>query len=100
MNIKKSKSVAKRNRQAEGRAERNKSVRSEIKTYIKKVNSDLAEGKVDKAKKEMGLLFSRLDKAVKKGIIPRNKSANHKSRIMKNLAASGRGKKEAQPVKS
>ena len=100
MNVKRSKSVLKRRRQAVLAAGVNRSTKSEIKTCIKKVNSDLAAGDVEKAKKDMRVLFSKLDKAVKQGTIHRNKSANHKSQVMKSLAAAGKAKPAARENKS
>jgi small subunit ribosomal protein S20 len=90
--IKRSKSVLKRQRQVEGRTLRNHAVKTEIKTWVRKVNEALAKGDLESAKKDMTVLFSRLDKAVKKGVIHRNKSANHKSAIMKKFGAASKKK--------
>ena len=92
MGIKKSKSVLKRQRQVEGRTQRNRSAKTEIKTWIRRVNEALAKGDLDSAKKDMTVLFSRLDKAAKKGIIHRNNSANHKSAIMKKFDSASKKK--------
>lgn len=83
--IKKSKSVLKRQRQTKKRTLRNQSVKSELKTWIKTVNDNLLAGKMDEARKAMAQLASRLDKAVKKGVIHKNKAANHKSNMMKKI---------------
>lgn len=92
MGIKKSKSVLKRQRQVEGRTQRNRGVKTEIKTWMRKVNESLAKGDIETAKKDMSVLFSRLDKASKKGVIHRNKAANHKSAIMQKFDSASKKK--------
>lgn len=54
---------------------------SELKTVNRRVNSLILEKKADEAVKESRLLFSKLDKAVKKGIIHKNLASRRKSRI-------------------
>ena len=79
------KSQKKRNIQNLKRAERNKAVRSELKTRIKgAVRSWSAGEDVDGAAK---IAQQRLDKAAAKGIIHKNQAARRKSRLMKKLAA-------------
>ena len=55
---------------------RNNSVKSEIKTYVKKFKADLAED-VTKAEESYKTLASRLDSAARENIIHQN-SANRK----------------------
>ncbi len=93
MGINKSSSVLKRERQTVSRTLRNKGVRTEIKTYIRRVNESLVKGDREAAKKEMAVLFSRLDKAVKKGVIHRNNASNHKSKLARKLNALSSEKK-------
>ena len=93
MAIKRSKSVLKRQRQVDGRTARNRAVKTEIKTWIRKVSEALAKGDRETAKKDMTVLFSRLDKAAKKGVIHRNKASNHKSAIMKRFDAAAKTQK-------
>lgn len=64
---------------------RNKAVRSELKTAIKKVDAAIAAG--DKtAAGEAALAASRkLDKAASKGVIHKNQAANRKSGVMKKV---------------
>ena len=67
------------------RAERNKAVKSELKTRVKSAVT-LAEAgtpDVDATK----LAIKRLDKAVSKGIIHKNQAARRKSRLMKRIAS-------------
>ena len=79
------KSQKKRNLTNAKAAERNKAVRSELKTRVK--NATKAAGT-----EESGELFvlaqKRLDKAAAKGVIHKNAAARRKSRLAKKLAAS------------
>ena len=66
------------------RAERNKAVRSELKTRAKNaVTSASAEG----GEEALRLAVKRLDKAAAKGVIHKNQAARRKSRMMKRVAA-------------
>ncbi len=75
------KSQIKRNRQNEVRHERNKSVRSALKTASKRVRTALAEGDAASAQ-EQALAASRAyDKAASKGTLHKRAAARHKSRL-------------------
>ncbi len=67
--------------------ERNKAVKSELKTAIRRANEAVAAG--DKASAEAALKTAtkKLDKAVSKGVIHENQAANRKSSIAKKVAA-------------
>jgi len=67
--------------------ERNKAVKSELKTRVKAALRD-AETGVDEAGDSLRLAQKRLDKAVSKGVIHKNQGARRKSRLMKMAAAS------------
>ncbi|MBI4433026.1 MAG: 30S ribosomal protein S20 [Candidatus Omnitrophica bacterium] len=67
------------------RREQRLSVISELKTAIRKVRDLIVEKKADDAKKASRLLFSKLDKAVKKGILPKNRASRRKSRLQLKL---------------
>ena len=67
-------------------AERNKAVRSELKTRIK--NAIAAVG-TDNAAATALLAQRKLDKAVSKGVIHKNAAARRKSRLAKKLNAAG-----------
>lgn len=71
----------KRMQQAERRRMRNKSRKSEIKTYIKKFHLYLNEGNREMCDEYMRKAIKALDKAASDGIIHRNNAANKKSRI-------------------
>ncbi len=72
------------NRKAE---ERNKAVRSELKTAIRAAREAVASG--DKAAAETALRTAtrKLDKAVSKGVIHKNQAANRKIAIATRVAA-------------
>ena len=63
------------------RRERNVRVMSELKTTARNVRSLILAKKADEAAKEAPKLYSKLDKAVKKGIIHRNRAARTQSRV-------------------
>ena len=78
------KSQKKRNLTNAKRAERNRAVRSEIKTPAK---SALTAGSDDDAAVRAAL--SRIDTAAAKGVIHPNTAARKKSRLMKKVNAAG-----------
>jgi small subunit ribosomal protein S20 len=80
------KSQMKRNRQNEKARERNKAVRSEVKTRVKHAETAAAEG-ADNAAEAHRLAVKKIDKAVKKGVLHKNTAARRKSRLAKRLAA-------------
>jgi len=67
--------------------ERNKAVKSELKTAIRRTREAVASG--DKAKANEALTFAakKLDKAASKGVIHKNQAANRKSAIAKQVAS-------------
>jgi small subunit ribosomal protein S20 len=74
------KSQIKRNRQNEDRRERNKAVRTRLKTEAKKVRDAAAEGS-DVAEDQMRATARLLDKAASKGTIHRRTAARRKSKL-------------------
>jgi len=81
------KSQIKRNKQNEKRHERNKAVKSSLKTAVRKFREAADAGEKDKAV-EYGRAANRaLDKAVSKGVIHKNQAANRKSAISKRASA-------------
>src|ERR1700761_8158010 len=67
--------------------ERNKAVKSELKTAIRATNKAVAAGDKAAATATLTLASKKLDKAVSKGVIHRNQAANRKSAIAKQVAA-------------
>lgn len=72
-------------RQSEGRRVRNKAIKSDLKTEIKKYESTVASGERESAEQAFKSVSRTLDKAASKGVIHKNKAANKKSRLSKSL---------------
>ena len=68
-------------------AERNKAVRSSLKTAIKKVDAAVAAGDKDAASEAAQSANQALDKAASKGVIHKNQAANRKSGLTKRAAS-------------
>ncbi|SCF36014.1 30S ribosomal protein S20 [Micromonospora marina] len=81
------KSQIKRNRQNEKRRLRNKSVKSSLKTAIRKFLVSAEAGDTEKATVLMREATRKLDKAASKGVIHSNQAANRKSAIAKRVAS-------------
>ncbi len=79
------KSQVKRMRKSEDQRQRNKSVKSALKTDIKKFESALESGDAQAAGQSYSEASRALDKAVSKGVIHKNKAANKKSRMSRDL---------------
>ncbi|MFT3872319.1 MAG: 30S ribosomal protein S20 [Nocardioides sp.] len=77
------KSQIKRNKQNEKRHERNKAVKSSVKTAVRKFREAAAAGDKDAAVELGRDACKRLDKAASKGVIHKNQAANRKSAIAK-----------------
>ena len=67
--------------------ERNKAVKSELKTAIRATHKAVAAGDKATATTSLSLATKKLDKAVSKGVIHKNQAANRKSAIAKQVAA-------------
>jgi len=78
------KSQKKRNITNAKRAERNKAVKSELKTRVKTASVAIGTDTGDDA---LRLAVKRLDMAAAKGVIHKNQAARRKSRLMKKAAA-------------
>jgi len=81
------KSALKRIRQAKMRTLRNKSAFSRIKTQLKKTTAKVSSTDALGAEEEFRRLSSCLDKAVKHGVIHKNKANRKKSSFNKAIAA-------------
>jgi small subunit ribosomal protein S20 len=80
-----SKSAQKQVRVATRRQQRNKSVRSQVKTNITKAEKLIFSGELEAAQGAVVTATASLDKAAEKGIIHGNNAARRKSRLMKKL---------------
>jgi len=81
------KSQIKRNRQNETARERNRVVRSRLKTVVKQFRAAADAGDAEAAKAAFDVAARELDKAASKGILHRNTAGNRKSGMAKRLAA-------------
>ena len=81
------KSAKKRILVSRKRADRNKSVRSRIKTAVKKVDVAIEAGDKAAATDALRAAVSELDKATKKGIYHKNTTARKVSRMTKAVNA-------------
>ena len=80
-----SKSAQKQVRVAERRHQRNKSVRSQVKTNITRAEKLIFSGELEVAREAVLTAVASLDKAAEKGIIHGNNAARRKSRLLKKL---------------
>ena len=77
----------KRARQAVGRRAHNASLRSMVRTYIKKVRTAIDAKNYDEAQAALVVAAPYVDKMVSKGIINKNKAARIKSRLNTSVKA-------------
>ncbi len=81
------KSQIKRNRQTIAAHERNKAVKSGLKTAVRKFREAAEAGDADEAKAAAHDAGKQLDKAASKGVIHKNQAANRKSAIQKQASS-------------
>ena len=81
----KSKTPAKRARNAEKSRIRNKAQKSVLKTTIKTYEASLKEDNMDASREKLIKVSSLIDKSVSKGILHKNTAARKKSRLTKKL---------------
>ncbi|PZU39417.1 MAG: 30S ribosomal protein S20 [Microbacterium sp.] len=81
------KSQIKRNKTNEKAHERNKAVKSELRTAVRRTREAVAAGDKAAAETALGTATKKLDKAVSKGVIHSNQAANRKSAIAKQVSS-------------
>lgn len=81
------KSQIKRIKTNEKARQRNKAVKSSLKTAIRKAREASAAGDVEKATEYTRAASRALDKAVSKGVIHKNQAANKKSALASKVVA-------------
>jgi small subunit ribosomal protein S20 len=79
------KSAKKRLRQSENRRERNRAVKSALRSMIRKVRESVTAKNVAQAEEQMRVAAKKLDQAASKNIIHRNKAARLKSRLQRTI---------------
>jgi len=77
----------KRALQAENHRQRNASQKSKMRTEMKKTIEAVSSGDKENAMSSLGMTSSLLDRAVKNGLIHKNKAARHKQRINARIKA-------------
>ena len=80
-------SASKRLRQTATRTALNKTLRSAMRTWEKKVMMAVAEGDRAKAEEYLPLAYQHFDKAARKRIVHPNTAAHHKSRLARKVQA-------------
>ncbi len=78
---KRKKSVLKRAKQSIVRAENNRANRTRVRTLIKRMRAALAAGDSKSAGEMLAPTLAALDRANRKGILPKNAANRHKSRL-------------------
>ena len=86
-NVANIKSQIKRNKTNDKAHERNKAVKSELRTEVRRTREAIAAGDKAAAEKSLAKATKKLDKAASKGVIHANQAANRKSAIAKQVAA-------------
>ena len=77
------KSQIKRNKQNEKARQRNKAVKSSLKTSVRGFREAADSGDADRTADALRAAYVKLDKAASKGVIHKNQAANRKSAIAK-----------------
>ena len=83
------KSQKKRIKTNERRRVANRSVRSALKTHLRRFEAALESGDIESARAAMQMAGRELDKAAALGAIHANSASNHKSSMAKRLNATG-----------
>ncbi len=78
-------SAKKRIRQNEKRRQLNKVVRTRVRTQINKFLDALDAGDVEEAEEQFRAVEAQLDRAVNKGVWPRNRASRKTGRLAKRL---------------
>ncbi len=81
------KSQIKRNKTNLKAQERNKAVKSELKTWVRKTREAVAAGDKEAAEAALATAAVKLDKAVSKGVVHKNQAKNRKSAIAQQVAS-------------
>ncbi len=80
-------SAAKALRQSKKRRAKNLAKKTKYKNEIKEFKRLLAAGDIDGAKKLLPMVYRKIDKTAKAGVIKKNKAARLKSKASRALAA-------------
>ncbi|WP_072313710.1 30S ribosomal protein S20 [Agrococcus sp. Marseille-P2731] len=67
--------------------DRNRAIKSELRTAVREAKKAIAAGDAAVAQEKVSVAARKLDKAVSKGVIHKKQAANRKSAIAKQVAA-------------
>lgn len=81
------KSQIKRNKTNQKAQDRNRAVRSEVRTVVRSAREAISSGEKNQAEEAVKVAGRKLDKAVSKGVIHKNQAANRKSALAKQAQA-------------
>jgi len=84
------KSALKRHKQSEKRRARNASIKSNLKSAVKKVTEAMNAGNAEAARSNLKTATSLLDGAVSKGVLHKNNAARRVSRLTKAVNSSAK----------
>jgi small subunit ribosomal protein S20 len=73
-------------RSSEKRRVRNRLVRTQTRTYVKKARAQIDEGQLEGAQNSVAEAIQALDKAAQKGILHPNNAARRKARLVQKLS--------------
>lgn len=93
-------SAKKRARQSEKHRQHNASLRSMVRTYIKKAYNAIAAGDSKLAEEAYLAAVPMIDRMANKGIIHKNKAARHKSRLCGHVKKMSEGVVSANNTKA
>jgi small subunit ribosomal protein S20 len=85
------KSQIKRNKQNEKARQRNKAVKSSLKTAVRGFREAADAGDVERANEALRAAYVKLDKATSKGVIHKNQAASRKSALARRAATLAKG---------
>jgi len=85
-------SAKKRLRQSLERRERNRAVKSSLKTHSKSILAAVAAGQLDQAEQQFRVAAARFDRAGARNVLHRNTVARRKSRLQRVIKAAKQGR--------
>jgi len=82
-------SALKRARQTEKRTDRNRTVRSQLRSALRSVREAIASGNKETAQASLRATSAMIDASVNKGVLHKNTAGRYKSRLSTRVAALG-----------
>lgn len=82
-------SALKRARQTEKRTDRNRTVRSQLRSALRSVREAIASGNKENAQASLRATTAMIDSSVNKGVLHKNTASRYKSRLAARLSTVG-----------